>query len=239
MRAPSNVLKAIVHKFGRYYINKINESEALAQTFKRHNERPIEFRFVFDCLTILRPITVLDVGTGTTALPSLLASCGCVITAIDNVRDYWPVGMVNRHWQVIDDDISKPQTRERFDMITCVSVIEHIENHANSFRAMLNLLKPGGHLVLTTPYNERQSVPNVYALPNAAYGPGLPYICRSTSRRELDGWLRDTGAEIVRQEFWDFWSGDVWVQGTALPVPRQVSAADPHQLTCLLIRKPT
>jgi hypothetical protein len=30
------------------------------------------------------------------------AECGFVVTAIDNVRDYWDHGMVNRHWTVLD-----------------------------------------------------------------------------------------------------------------------------------------
>jgi len=238
MPALPAVLKTAVHRLGRQYINKINEDEASSQVFRRHNERPIEFRFVFDCLTYLRPVTVLDVGTGTTALPSLIANCGCVVTAIDNIRDYWPDGMVNRHWRVLDDDIRNPKTGTNFDLITCISVIEHIEDHARAFQSMIGLLKPEGHLVVTMPYNERHAVPNVYDLPDAAYDAGNPYICRSTSRKELDRWLETTGAEIVRQEFWEFWSGDVWTQGTALPVPRQVGAADPYQLTCLLIRKP-
>ena len=232
-----NFLKAIAHKWGRYYINTINRNDVVSRVFKRHNERPVEFRFVFDCLTTLRPITVLDVGTGTTALPSLLDSCGCIVTAIDNISDYWPSGMVNRHWEVLDDDIRTPNLKKTFDMITCVSVVEHIEDHAAAFRSMINLLNPGGHLVLTTPYSEHHFVPNVYALADAAFGADLPYVCRSTSRQELDEWLRDTGSEIVRQEFWQFWTGTVWAQGSALPVPRQVGASDPHQLTCLLIRK--
>lgn len=231
------MLKNIIHCLGRMYIKRIVESEVLGQSFRRHNERPIEYRFVFHCLTQLRPITVLDVGTGTTALPSLIASCGCMVKAIDNVKDYWPTGMVNRHWQVVDDDIRKPQTMDRFDMVTCVSVIEHIDEPLVAFRSMIALLKPGGHLVLTTPYNEQRSVPNVYVLPGAAYGQDVPYICRCTSRREVDGWLSNTGSEIVCQELWQFWSGEVWTQGTPLPVPRQVTRTDPHQLTCLLLRK--
>jgi len=231
------MIKKIIHRLGAKYIHRINENEARAQTFRRHNERPIEYRFVFQCLNDLRPVTVLDVGTGTIALPSLMANCGCVVQAIDNIRDYWPAGMVNRHWHVINDDIRKPRITENFDMITCVSVIEHIDRPTMAFRSMIDLLTPGGHLVLTTPYNERRSVANVYALPGAAYGQDAPYICRSSSRGEIDDWLGETGSEIVRQEFWRFWSGEVWTQGTPLPAPHQVTKNDPHQLTCLLLRK--
>jgi SAM-dependent methyltransferase len=231
------MLNKFVHRLGAMYIRKITKNEAQAQAFKRHNERPIEYRFVFQCLSQLHPITVLDVGTGTTALPSLMANCGCVVRAIDNIRDYWQTGIVNRHWQVVDDDIRNPRTAELFDMITCVSVIEHIDQPTTAFKSMIALLRPGGYLVLTTPYNERRSVPNVYALPGAAYGQDAPYICRGSSRGDIDNWLTGTGSEIVCQEFWSFWSGEVWTQGAPLSVPRQVTKDDPHQLTCLLFQK--
>lgn len=92
------MLKQAIHALGRAYIDRINRSEFAVQRFRKHNERPIEYRFLFECLTKLRPVSVLDVGTGDTALPSLLAHCGCVVTAMDNVRDFWPSGMFNKHW---------------------------------------------------------------------------------------------------------------------------------------------
>jgi hypothetical protein len=88
-------LTGIVHAAGRWYVNKVCSSEYRAQAFSAHNERPIEYRFALQALGDEHPKTVLDVGTGTTAWPHLLRSCGYVITAIDNVRDYWPAGMVN------------------------------------------------------------------------------------------------------------------------------------------------
>ena len=59
----------------------------------RVNERPIEYRFVFDVATRVAPTTVLDVGTGKTSLPHLLWICGYEVTAIDNVSDYWADGL--------------------------------------------------------------------------------------------------------------------------------------------------
>src|SRR5208282_4986502 len=162
------MIKAIAHKLGRAYIDRITGQEFANRTFNRHNERPLEFGFVFEQIAALRPVTVLDVGTGTTALPHLIANCGCVVTAIDNVKDYWDKGMVNRHWRVIDDDILKPKLTETFDLVTCVSVIEHIVDHQTAFLNMLRLVKPGGHLIMTTPYAERYPVPNVYKLEGAA-----------------------------------------------------------------------
>jgi SAM-dependent methyltransferase len=231
------MLKQIVHKLGREYIRKVNKSNAEAQKFKKHNERSIEYRFVFEAITQFRPVHVLDVGTGDTALPSLLANCGCIVTAIDNIRDYWPSGMHNKHWYVLDDDILHPSIKDKFDLITCISVIEHIEDHRRAFTSMSRLLRPSGHLLLTTPYSERHYVPDVYKLPGAAYGQDAPYICRSTSRSELDDWIVGSGLKIVDQEYWRLWSGNVWTQGDFLPLPQKTNADNPHQLTCLLFEK--
>lgn len=229
--------KRMAHSLGRSYIGHITRDEFKSQTFTRHNERPIEFRFVFEQLTRLRPTTVLDVGTGTTALPHLLATCGCVVTATDNVRDYWPTGMSNRHWHVIDSDITRETLDRQFDMITCISVIEHISDHGAAFRNMISMLNPGGHLIITTPYNETTAHPNVYTLPDSAYGRSLPYICRSTSRQDVDAWLSSSGATLVCQEFWRLWTGTVWTQGTFLQRPEQGSASSPHQLSCMLFTR--
>jgi len=69
--------------------------EYSSQKFTRFNERPVELSFVFRKIGEIYPRTVLDVGTGTTALPHLMRSCGCLVSAVDNVNDYWPTGMVN------------------------------------------------------------------------------------------------------------------------------------------------
>jgi 2-polyprenyl-3-methyl-5-hydroxy-6-metoxy-1,4-benzoquinol methylase len=85
-------------------------------------------------------------------LPALLRNRGCHVTAVDNVSDYWEHGrhsLINRHWLVIDDDIRRPTTlRSRFDLISCISVIEHIDDPAAALRSIIKLLEPGRHLVL-------------------------------------------------------------------------------------------
>ena len=225
------------HVLGRAYIQKLTRQDYEHQNAPHRNERAIEYRFVFDCLLRTRAETVLDVGTGETALPHVLRTCGCHVTAIDNIRDFWPQGMMNRHWNVLNDDICSPNIRGHFDLITCISVIEHIVDHLSAMRAMVALLAPGGSLVLTTPYTEGRSVPNVYLEPGAAYGQDAHYICRSSSREELRQWLDTTGTEIVIQEYWRCWTGSFWTQGERCLVPEQVTADETHQLTCLLIQR--
>jgi SAM-dependent methyltransferase len=209
----------------------------VSQAFSRFNERPVEFGFVFRILGEIYPRTVLDVGTGTTALPHLLHNCGCLVTATDNVRDYWPSGMFNRHYHVIDDDITATRLSGDFDLVTCISVLEHIPQPDRAIQNMFSLLRRDGHLVLTFPYNERRYVRNVYDLPRSSYGAGAPYITQAYSRSDVERWLQGTGGVIVEQEYWRFWEGDYWTVGKQLIPPQKVTADDAHQLTCILMRK--
>jgi SAM-dependent methyltransferase len=227
-------VKNVVHSAGRRYCRVVIQSEYEDQSFRRINERPIEYRFVFEAITQLSPKTVLDVGTGLSALPSLVRTCGPVVTAIDNIRDYWPEGMVNRHFHVKDEDAARAISG-CYDLITCISVLEHIKSHDDAIRVMLGALHPGGHLVLTFPYNEKQYIPNVYALPGAGYGQDLPYVAQVYSRKELDRWF--AGASIVKQEYWRVFSGEFWTFGETLVPPVQTTRDDLHQLTCLVVRK--
>ena len=217
-------------------IQQLTKREWKRQSYRR-NERPMEYRFVFEQVTHACPETVLDVGSGVTALPSLLRSCGLMVTAMDNVTDYWPSGMYNRHYHVLDDDIRSPQIDEQFDMVTCVSVLEHIEQFDQAVRGLFSLTKPGGRVVITCPYNEGAYVSNAYDLPGASYGQNAPYVCQQYSRANLDHWLEENDAELERQEFWRMFTGEHWTVGELLDAPAKVSATETHQLTCLCLKK--
>ena len=211
--------------------------EYRTQRFRRHNERPVEFAFVFKAIATLAPKTILDVGTGKTSLPHIMRTCGPLVTATDNVRDYWPSGMTNRHYHVIDDDIRRTRLTDRFDLVTCVSVLEHIEPADDAVHSMLSLLNPGGHLVLTCPYSEGSYVRNVYALPGSSYGQDAPYVTQSFSRADVDRWLARDGATLVDQEFWQYWEGPHWTVGKQIIPPSRSDANSRHQHSCMLIRR--
>jgi len=230
-------MKKLIHRFGRWYIRRLNLAEFEIQQFRRINERPIEYRFVFEQLTQLAPRKVLDVGTGVSALPSLIRTTGSVVHAIDNVTDYWREEMVNRHFHVQNQDITRPTLEGGFDLVCCVSTLEHITNHQAAVRGMFSLLEPGGHLVLTHPYSEKRYVADVYREPGAGYGKDLPYPGQVYSRAEVDGWLEANGATLVTQEFWQCFTGELWTFGEQILPPRKVGRDDLHQLTCMLLRK--
>ncbi len=229
--------KQTIKRLLNLYPEWICKQEFESQVFTRFNERPVEFGFVFRALGTIYPQKILDVGTGTTALPHLMRNCGCLVTATDNVHDYWPSGMLNRHYHVIDDDITATRLSTTFDLITCISVLEHIQNPDDAIRNMFSLLKPGGHLVLTVPYNEKSYTKNVYELPGSSYGKDAAYITQSYSRAELRRWVDESNASIVDQEYWQFWTGDHWTIGDQIIPPKCVGVDEKHQLTCILMKK--
>ena len=231
------MIKALLRRLGDLYVREVCRREFRAQQFAGVNERPVEYRFVFEQLTQAFPRSVLDVGTGRTALPQLMRACGFLVTAIDNIRDYWARGMVNRHYHVLDQDILAPGLEGPFDFITCVSTLEHIKDHRRAVRNMLALLRPGGRLVLTFPYNERRYVDNVYALPGSIGAGKHPFVTQAFSRREVEAWLAETPAKIVAQEYWRYFAGEFWTLGERVVPPQRTGKDEPHQISCLALAR--
>lgn len=229
--------KALIHGLGKPYSAEVCRREWLQQEFYRVNERPVEFSFALAALNDYPIVTVLDVGSGVSPFPATLAHCGYLVTAIDNVSDYWPHGMCNRHFHILDDDIRHPRTTQKFDAITCVSVMEHITEFQDAARGIGSLLKADGHLILTCPYNEERYSKDVYREPGSSQGRNNPYICQSYSRHELDLMLTAIGGRVVKQVYWKVFSGEMWTFGQRLDRPVLSSKDGPHQLTCLVVQK--
>lgn len=234
---PKSVVWRAIGTMGGWCNRQICSREFKEQTFSHHNERPIEYCFALQVLAKQTPVSVLDVGSGTTAWPRLLRDCGFVVTAIDNVTDYCPAGMNNRHWSVLDVNIVQPdgKLQQSFDAITCISVLEHIEDQLPAVRNMASLLKPGGALVLTTPFSYYNPHPNVYTHAEALYRKDLPYTCRSSSSAELKQWL-GCGLTLENRELWRLFSGPVWATGERVD-GKQAQEDEPHQLGCFHLRK--
>lgn len=230
------MIKDLVRAVGDAYVRARRRKEYESQQFLGVNERPVELRFIFHHLARCCPRTVLDVGTGMTALPSLMRTCGLVVTAIDNVTDYWSSGMTNPHFHVIDDDITRTRLDREFDFITCVSTLEHIRDHDQAVSSMFKLLAPGGCIAITCPYNERAYVENVYALPGSSVKVAYPFVTQAYSRREVEAWLAACGGRVADQEYWQFYTGEYWTEGELICPPRQVGAGDLHQISCILLQ---
>ena len=215
----------------------LSRYEFLNQSLSRYNERSVEYAFLFQKISNIYPDRILDVGTGTTSLPSLMRKCGFIVYAIDNIKDYWPFGMVNRHYHIIDDDITNTHLTQEFDLISCISVLEHIEQSDEAIKNMVLLLKPGGDLILTFPYSEKAYIRNVYDLSGSRHRPGRPYITQSFSRENLQCWAEDYHLDIIDQEYWQFWDGEYWTIGNQIIPPVKTDKSKKHQLTCIHFKR--
>ena len=202
------------------------------------NERPIEFRYALDAIVTSRAESILDVGPGITAWPALLANCGYQVAAVDQIESYWR-GQVflNRHWRIQQHDITTPLAGRSFDAVTCISTLEHIPNHRDAVRVMFAALNPGGVLVITVPWSEERYYHNAYELPDAGYGKGAAYITQIYSPAELKRWLDDSHAELIDQEFYKAFTGNLWTVGERIRPPVKVERTEQHQLTCLTLRR--
>jgi 2-polyprenyl-3-methyl-5-hydroxy-6-metoxy-1,4-benzoquinol methylase len=227
-----------IEEVGKKWAEETCKFEFDSQHFFRHNERPVEYSFLFDVLRKYYPSNILDVGTGTTSLPHLLRHCGSIVTAIDNVYDYWADDIVNRHYYVINDDITNTQLPENiYDLVICISVLEHIVNFDAAIDSMVKVLSRNGLLVVTCPFSQNEYVKNVYKLPGSSYGQSAPYITQSFSGKNVESWLKRLPVELIQQEFWQFWTGDKWTVGDQIIPPIKVNSQEKHQHTCMLFRK--
>jgi len=236
MKIPET-LRRVLFFFSKFYCKFTNQLEYQLQKHYKFNERIIEYQFVFNALKDIYPKTLLDVGTGTTSLPHLLSKSGINVTAIDNIYDYWPKGMFNRHFHVINSDITKVELNQKFDVITCISVLEHINKFDDAINTMITYLKPNGHLILTFPYNEKKYIENVYDLDGASYGQKFKFKCQVFSRDELNQWLQKHNCRIIKQEYWQVFTGDFWTIGKSTYPPKLVTKDENHHITCILLKK--
>ena len=127
------------------------------------NERIVEIPFVLRALAQVEAgATILDVGAAESTLAVSLASLGYRVTAID-IRPY---PLAHPSLETVESPIQEWDNDRLFDVVTCVSTIEHVglgaygeppgdeDSDMVAMRRIRELTKPGGLLVLTVPLGE-------------------------------------------------------------------------------------
>ncbi|UZW59063.1 bifunctional 2-polyprenyl-6-hydroxyphenol methylase/3-demethylubiquinol 3-O-methyltransferase UbiG [Lysobacter enzymogenes] len=154
----------------------------------------------------LRDALALDVGCGGGLLSEALAASGAQVTAIDLAPELIKVAKLHRletgvgvDYRLQSVESLAQEMPARFDLITCMEMLEHVPDPRAIVRACAAALKPGGRLFLST----LNRTPAAFALAIV----GAEYLTRLVPRgthqyrdfikpSELAGWLREAGLQL-------------------------------------------
>ena len=104
-------------------------------------------------------LLLLDVGCGSGWLAAAVLPRGHRVVSMD-ISTVNPIRALQklpseRHFGLVADAMQLPFVPELFDAIVASEVIEHVKNPAAFIESLLSKLKPGGRMVVTTPYDEK------------------------------------------------------------------------------------
>lgn len=132
--------------------------------------RYLEYPLVLQNLEVAKDAAMLDIGTGCSIFPLLLAVRGCIvyITDIDDKALHEQLKILNRGGLshllnqgrifVENQDVRKLTFPSNFfDRVTAISTIEHIREDGDTKAAqeLARVLRPGGKAVITVPYSQK------------------------------------------------------------------------------------
>ena len=171
-----------------------------------HQINPLRLEWL-DHLAVLRGKQVLDVGCGGGILAEAMARRSAHVTGIDLAAR--PLGVARLH--ALEAGVDNVDYREiateelaaeapgRFDVVTCMEMLEHVPDPAAVVRACSTLAKPGGWVFFSTLNRNPKSF--LFAIIGAEYvlnllPKGTHEYARFIKPSELARWCRDGGLAL-------------------------------------------
>ena len=101
--------------------------------------------------------TVIDIGCGGGILTEAMAAAGGKVSGIDMAEAPLAVARLHQLESGVDVDYRQATAEEivaeaagRFDVVTCLEMLEHVPSPAAVIRSVAELLRPGGHAFFST-----------------------------------------------------------------------------------------
>jgi 2-polyprenyl-6-hydroxyphenyl methylase / 3-demethylubiquinone-9 3-methyltransferase len=170
-----------------------------------HDINPLRVNWI-DERVQLAGKTVLDIGCGGGILSEAMALRGAIVTAIDMGEAPLAVARLHQlesgvsvdYRQITAEDLAE-QMPERFDVVTCLEMLEHVPDPASVIRACYALVKPGGQVFFST--INRNPKAYLFAIIGAEYlmrmlPRGTHDFKKFIRPSELGAWSRAAGLQI-------------------------------------------
>ena len=151
--------------------------------------------------------TLLDVGCGGGILAEALHDKGAIVTGIDAAGPGIEIAKhhAKKHNKSIDyqestaEDLIQKST-EKYDVVTCLEVLEHVPDPKLLVKTCINLLKPNGDLFLSTINKNPRSW--ITAIVGAEYifnilPKGTHEFDKFIKPSSLGSYIRESSAELV------------------------------------------
>lgn len=170
---------------------RIEELSRLERTYWWHVGRRDIIRTLLRDLPLSPRATIVDVGCGPGFNLTLLAKYGTVI-GVDPNPAARRLASQTTGARVLDGSATcLPLPDHSVDLITCLDVIEHVENDGAALREFFRVLRPGGVVLLLTP---------AYQFLWSEHDEALDHVRRYTLSR-LHQKLDRGGFRIVRRTY--------------------------------------
>ena len=122
-----------------------------------HQINPLRLDWI-NTLASIKDKQILDVGCGGGILSDAMARAGATVTGIDLAGKSLKVAQLhalesqtpNVSYREISAEALAAETPAKFDVVTCMEMLEHVPDPASIVKACATLVKPGGWVFFST-----------------------------------------------------------------------------------------